>query len=322
MGGDNAPEAVVQGASLAAQELGVRILLVGDQRRIEPMLQGLPRDGIDIFHASDMVKMNDQPLEAVRKKKDASLVVAANCVKEGKADALVSAGSTGAVAVAALLGWGRIRGVERPAIGTVLPTQKGQCILLDVGAQVDTRATHLVRFAQMGSVYAERVLGISNPRVGLLNIGEEETKGCEVVRDVYLRLRNLGSINFIGNVEGRDILTGDADVIACDGFVGNVVLKFAEGMATTVFRFVQDAASVNWKSKLGAIMMREALRDVKTRLDANEYGGAPLLGVDGVCIIAHGSSNARAIMNAIRVGKEAVEQQLVYHIQACATPLR
>ncbi|MGI6082174.1 MAG: phosphate acyltransferase PlsX [Limnochordia bacterium] len=319
MGGDLAPDEIVKGASLAAQTLGVEILLVGQRERVEPILADLPSSGIEILHASDVVEMQDLAIRVARKRKDTSIAVAVRSVKEGRADALVSAGSTGATMVAALLGWGRIRGVDRPAIGTVMPTGDGRCVLLDAGAHVDAKPNHLVQYGIMGSAYAERVLGIPNPRVGLLNIGEEETKGCELVRQVYPRLRELSRINFIGNVEGRDILSGNVDVIICDGFVGNIVLKFAEGMAKTVFFMLQQALSADIKSRFGGLLLKDAFRSVRASLDYSEYGGAPLLGVDGICIISHGSSNAQAIFNAIRVAKEAIEQDLTSHIRTLVT---
>jgi glycerol-3-phosphate acyltransferase PlsX len=319
MGGDLAPDEVIKGASLAAQELGVEVLLVGHQQRIEPVLADLPRSGIEILHASDVIEMQDLAIRAARKKKDASIVVAARSVKEGRADALVSAGSTGAAMVATLLSWGRIKGIERPAIGTVMPTPEGRCVLLDAGAHVNAKPNHLVQYARMGSVYAERVLGMQKPRVGLLNIGEEETKGCELVLEVFPRLKALPQINFVGNIEGRDILSGRVDVIICDGFVGNVVLKFAEGMARTIFLLLRDALSADLKSRVGGLLITDALQRVKARLDYSEYGGAPLLGVDGICVISHGSSDAPAIFNAIRVAKEAVEQDVTSHIRAFAT---
>jgi glycerol-3-phosphate acyltransferase PlsX len=319
MGGDLAPDEIVKGASLAAQSLGVEILLVGQRERVEPILADLPSSGIEVLHASDVVEMQDLATRAARRRKDTSIAVAVRSVKEGQADALVSAGSTGATMVATLLGWGRIKGVDRPAIGTVMPTVNGRCVLLDAGAHVDARPNHLVQYALMGSAYAERVLGISDPRVGLLNIGEEETKGCELVRQVYPRLRDSSRINFVGNIEGRDILSGNVDVIICDGFVGNIVLKFAEGMAKTVFFMLQKALTADVKSKIGGLLLKDALRSVRASLDYSEYGGAPLLGVDGICIISHGSSNAQAIYNAIRVAKEAIEQDLTTHIRTLVT---
>lgn len=316
MGGDHAPEEIVKGACLAAQELDTGVLLVGDGAKISPILDTIPHKGVEILHASDVVAMGAHPLEAVRKQRDSSIVVAADCVKRGQAQALVSAGSTGATMAASLLGWGRIKGIERPAIGTVIPTLQGACVLLDSGAQVDARPNHLVQFAHMGATYARQVLGIENPRVGLLNIGEEEAKGSQLVLDVYPRLQNDERLNFIGNIEGRDILPGRADVVVCDGFVGNVILKFAEGMARTLFGMIKDSMELSWRRKFGGLLMKDALHSIKDKFDYTEYGGAPLLGVRGVCIISHGSSNAKAIKNAIRAAQGAVERQVVAHIEA------
>ncbi len=319
MGGDHAPQEIVKGALQAADEYGVEILLVGDEAAIAPLLSAAPAGKVKVLPASEVVPMGAHPLEAVRKMKDSSIVVGAAAVKDGRADALVSAGSTGAAMAAALLGWGRIKGVERPAIATILPTLQGFCLLLDAGAQADARPSHLEQFAYMGALYAERVLGVANPRVGLLNIGEEETKGNELTVAVHQRLRQAAGINFIGNVEGRDILPGMADVVVCDGFVGNVVLKSIEGVSRTIFGLITAASGSNVQSKLGAALFRPALRQVKKRLDDTEYGGAPLLGVKGVCIISHGSANAKAMKNAVRVAKEAVEHHVVSAIGSALT---
>lgn len=322
MGGDHAPLEVVKGAGMAAQMLGVEILLVGDEQQITPLLANLPNQGITVCHAPDVIGMGAHPLEAVRRQKDSSIVLAASAVRNGDAEALVSAGSTGAAMAAALLGWGRVKGVERPAIGIGLPTLSGSCMLLDAGAQVDARPSQLVQFAMMGSIYAERVMGKRSPRVGLLNVGEEETKGCELAIEVHKRLKAISRLNFIGNIEGRDVLPGKADVVVCDGFVGNVVLKFAEGMAETIFALLKEAVTKNLRSRVGALLLKDALQGVRARLDYTEYGGAPLLGLQGVCIISHGSSNATAVMNAIRVAKEAVEEKMVQHIEAAVAEWR
>jgi glycerol-3-phosphate acyltransferase PlsX len=314
MGGDNAPAEVVKGACLAAQEYGVDILLVGDAAQIAPILNELPHQHVEILHASDQIAMGAHPLEAVRKQKDSSLVVAANAVKQGQAQALISAGSTGAAMAASFLSWGRIKGVERPAIGTVLPTLTGPCVMVDSGAQVDAKPKQLISFAAMGSVYAAQVLGVSNPRVGLLNVGVEETKGSHLTLEVYPLLKEDPRINFVGNVEGRDILSGVVDVLVCDGFVGNVVLKSIEGVAGTLFHMLKDALTSSLRAKAGALLVKDALGALKKRFDYTEYGGAPLLGVNGVCIISHGSSDAKAIKNAIRVAHDAVKHQVVERI--------
>lgn len=312
MGGDHAPEAIVGGALQAAVELPVDIILVGDEPRLKALIQGKEgAERLTIQHASDVIAMGAHPVEAVRKQRDSSIVVATRLVKEGRADALVSAGSTGAAMAGSLLQWGRIQGIERPAISTVLPTLDGACIMLDVGAQVDCRPSHLAQFALMGSLYAQRVLGIDRPKVGLLNNGEEEGKGGEVVREAYGLLASIPDLNFIGNVEGRDILVGKADVVVCDGFVGNVVLKFAEGMAAVVFDLLREAIGRDARSRLGGLLLKPALKELWRRMDYTEYGGAPLLGIKGVCIISHGSSNEKAVKNAIRVACESVTGQIV-----------
>lgn len=312
MGGDNAPQEIVKGALIAANDYGVDILLVGREEAIMPLLPPSTSGGhVTVLPANDVIPMNAHPLAAVRKQKTASIVVGAAAVKSGQAQALVSFGSTGATMAASLLSWGRIKGVERPAIAIAIPTLKGVCLLLDAGAQADARPSHLMQFTTMGVLYTKRVLGVDAPRVGLLNIGEEETKGNELTLSVYTQLANRNDITFIGNVEGRDILPGKADVLICDGFVGNVVLKTIEGVAHTIFTLIGNAATSTMQAKLGAALFHDSLRNVKKQLDYTEYGGAPLLGVQGVCIIGHGSSNAKAVKNAIRVAKESVETQVV-----------
>lgn len=321
MGGDHAPQEIVKGALAAVDAYGVDVLLVGKKSEISPLVPTRYGSHVQLLHAADVIAMDAHPLKAVRQQKDSSVVVGVAAVKEQKAQALISAGSTGAAMAASLLGWGRIKGVDRPAIATVLPTLKGVCLMLDAGAQADCRPDHLVQFAYMGSLYAQRVLNITSPRVGLLNIGEEDSKGNELSINTHQRLRNSPGLNFIGNIEGRDILPGAADVVVCDGFVGNVVLKTIEGVANTIFSLVRTAATSSYQAKLGAAFFMPALRRVKKQLDYTEYGGAPLLGVQGVCIIAHGSSNAKAIQNAVRVAKEAVEQQVVTAISVAMSEL-
>ncbi len=318
MGGDHGPEVIVEGVVEALRDAPGQVILVGDGSRVSDALKkiGAPSDGIDIVHASDVVAMGAHPVEAVKRQKDSSIVVACRLVKEGRADAVVSAGSTGAAMASSLLQWGRIKGIERPAIGTVLPSLSGRCLLLDAGAQVDCRPKHLTQFAVMGSIYAERVLGIERPRVGLLNIGEEETKGNDLVLSTYARLKEVENLNFIGNVEGRDVLPGRVDVAVCDGFVGNIVLKFAEGMASATFDLLRESIHYDVRSRLGGMLLRPSLKRLWKRMDYAEYGGAPLLGVRGVSIISHGSSSAKAIRNAVRVAREAVAGQIVQEIEA------
>lgn len=318
MGGDHAPEVVVEGAVAASAEPGIEVCLVGDSKKINELLDRLKarRSSISVIHASQVVPMGAHPIDAVRKMKDSSIVMAAQLVRDDKADAMVSAGSTGAAMAAATLILGRIKGIERPAIGSVIPTLKGACVLVDAGANVDCRTSHLVQFAVMGSVYAERVLGARNPKVALLNIGEEETKGCELVLEAYDRLRSWPGINFIGNIEGKDILAGEADVVVCDGFVGNVALKLAEGLAEVFFRLLRTEMTRTIRSRLGALLLRPGLLQIRRRLDYTEYGGAPLLGVRGVCVISHGRSNAKAMRSAIRVAGESAGQGVIAAIEA------
>lgn len=312
MGGDHAPKEIVRGAELAVAEYGCEITLIGREDRVVPLARHSPHweKRLHFVSASDEIAMDAIPTEAVRKQKDAPIVVAARLVKEKQAAAMVSAGNTGVTMVAALLGLGRIKGIERPAIGTALPTERGACLVLDVGANADCRPNHLVQFGLMGSSYAECVLGIEKPRVALLSNGEEAGKGNELVLQTYGRLQEEPSLHFIGNIEGRDIMKGKADVLVCDGFTGNIVLKLAEGLSDTLFGLLRQSVLENIRSRLGGLLLKPAFKQIGGRLDYTEYGGAPLLGINGVCIIAHGSSNAKAIKNGIRVAMEAVQTDL------------
>lgn len=319
MGGDNAPSEIVKGAILAAKKYPCEIILIGDENKITELLkaeedcENLP---ITIKNAAEVVEMGEHPADAVRNKKDSSIVVATNMVKDGEADAVISAGSTGAAVAAAQLILKRIHGIGRPAIATVIPTPNGATLMLDSGANVDSKPEHLLQVGIMGSLYAEHVLGKKNPKVGLLNIGEEETKGNEQVKESYQLFKNATTINFVGNAEGRDIPNGKFDVVTCDGFVGNVVLKFGEGLATTIFKLIKEAIDEGGLSaKLGAVLLMPTLKELAKKLDATEYGGAPLLGVDGCCIIAHGSSDAKSICSAIRVAIEYVNGNVLEHIK-------
>ncbi len=319
MGGDFAPEQIVYGAVRAARKYGVGIVLVGDEPQIRKVLereQGWEGLGIDICHTTEVIEMGEHPAEAVRTKKDSSLVVATRLVKEGKCDAVLSAGSTGAAVTAAQLILKRIKGIGRPTIATPMPTPKGVTLLLDSGANVDSKPEHLVQSGMMGSIYAEYVFGVKSPRVGLLNIGEEETKGNEQAKATYQILKTMRTINFCGNAEGRDVPKGNFDVVICDGFVGNVVLKFGEGLAKTIMKLIKDAVKEGGiLPKLGALLLKPTLKKLGKRLDATEYGGAPLLGVNGCCLISHGSSNAKAICSAIGVAKGYVEGAVLERIQ-------
>ncbi|MBQ1890597.1 MAG: phosphate acyltransferase PlsX, partial [Selenomonas sp.] len=292
---------------------------VGVEPRIREVLShetGWEELGITIHHTTEVIGMDEHPADAVRTKKDSSVVVATQLVKEGKCDAVLSAGSTGAAVTAAQLILKRIRGIGRPTIATPMPTSKGVTLLLDSGANVDSKPVHLVQSGLMGSIYAEYVFGIKNPRVGLLNIGEEETKGNEQAKETYALLKEMHTINFGGNAEGRDVPKGNFDVVICDGFVGNVVLKFAEGLAKTIMKLIKEAIKDGGiLAKLGALLLMPTLKKLGKRLDASEYGGAPLLGVNGVCIISHGSSNAKSICSAIGVANDYVNGNVMEHIQ-------
>ena len=312
MGGDHAPAAIVAGALLARKELGIEVALVGDRQIVEAELtrDGPAPSGIELVHASEAVGMDEHPAQAVRSKRDASINVAMDLVKRGVAGACVSAGNTGAVMASALMTLGRIPGIERPALGTIAPFTETGILVLDVGANADVKPNYMVQFAQMGSVYAERVMGIHNPRVGLLNIGSEDTKGSELAQEVFGRLRNAG-VNFIGNVEGGDVHRGVADVVVTDGFTGNVAVKVTEGVADFIFRELRTAIYSKLQYKLAASIMRPALLAMRERMDPGTYGGVPLLGVNGVVTIAHGNSDARAIRNALRFASEGASSGML-----------
>ncbi|MCK8823954.1 phosphate acyltransferase PlsX [Fuchsiella alkaliacetigena] len=309
MGGDYAPFETVKGAIEALAEIEADIALVGDKEIIEKELKiyDYNEHRLRIEDAPEVIGMDETPAKAIRRKDKSSIVVGANLVKEGQAEALVSAGSTGAVMAAGLLRVGRIKGVKRPAIATVMPSLVGETLVLDVGAHVDSDPENLVQYALMGSTYVEKILNKDNPKVGLLSVGEEEEKGNELTKEAYQLLEEV-NINFIGNVEGRDIFNSDCDVIVCDGFVGNVLLKTAEGLAEAVFKMFKDELEESIVAKLGALLMKSGLKNLKKKVDYTEYGGAPLLGVDGIVIIGHGSSKAKAIKNAITVAEESVKK--------------
>ncbi|HEY8496827.1 MAG TPA: phosphate acyltransferase PlsX [Limnochordales bacterium] len=311
MGGDRAPEEIVQGGLRAARELGIPICLVGDRPRLEALLsrETVP-EGLTIEHAPETVTMEDHAAESVRRKRQSSIVVGARLVAGGAAAALVSAGNTGAAMAASLFYIGRLPGVDRPAIAIPLPTRNGFCLVLDAGANAEVRPEHLVQFARMGRIYAQSVFGIQEPRVGLLNVGEEPTKGTRVAQEAHALLSASPGLGFIGNVEGKDVPSGVADVVVCDGFVGNIVLKLAEGVSAAIFDILKRDVFTGWRGALGGLLLRPALRAVKARLDYAEYGGAPLLGVKGVVIIAHGRSDRRAIFNAIKAAAGAVAREV------------
>ena len=319
MGTDYGPAEIIKGVLQAVSEYGCDVVLVGDQEVIRRELarehqENNPR--VTIHHASQVIEMQDHPGISVKKKKDASIVVATHLLHEKECDALVSSGSTGAAVASALFGLGRIRGIERPAIATVIPNVKGATVLVDSGAKVDAKPEQLVQNAIMGSIYAELQLGIPQPRVGLLNIGEEETKGNEQCLATYPLLKKDPHIHFIGNVEGRDINKGTVDVVVCDGFVGNVVLKTMEGLAAAVMEILKKTLMESGLfAKLGALLMKPALLRMKKQMDASEYGGALLMGWRAPFIICHGSSKAKAIKNAVRVAIELTQKDVVGRIR-------
>jgi glycerol-3-phosphate acyltransferase PlsX len=316
MGGDYAPANTVAGAILAARELGSRVVLVGKEEEIQSELKRhhASEAGLSVVHASEAVAMDEAPGMALRRKKDSSLRVAANLVRDGQADALVSAGNSGAVMATAVFVLGCVAGVDRPALAAVVPNRTGLTVWLDVGANVDSKPQHILQWAIMAHIYAKNILGVPAPRVGLLSIGEEVGKGNDLVRETY-KLLQESRINFIGNVEGHDIFDGSADVIVCDGFTGNVSLKAVESATETVFHFLKQEFSRSWRTRLGYLLSRPAFKGFRKRVDYAEFGGVPLLGVKGATIISHGRSSPRAIRNAIRVAGEFVENRVNDQIQ-------
>lgn len=320
MGGDHAPKEVVLGAMEAIKKIdGLEIILVGNEQKITEYLTN--RKNISIVHTDEYITGEDEPVRAVRRKKNSSLVLMANMVKEGKADACLSAGNTGALMSAGLFIVGRIKGIERPALSPTLPTLDGQgFVFLDVGANVNATENHLLQYAIMGSIYAEKVRSIENPRIGLLNVGTEEGKGSDLARKAFDQLKEA-PINFVGNVEARDLLFGAADVVVTDGFSGNVALKTIEGTAMTMFSMLKDTFMSSFKTKLAAALVKSDLKKLQTKLDYSEYGGAALFGLAAPVIKAHGSSNGRAIYNAIKQACYMVEQDVTETIQTTVKDL-
>jgi len=312
MGGDFAPRSIVEGAVLAAQEHGVPVVLVGEEKTIReeaakyPGSDSLP---LTFVHASEAVGMDESPLTPIRKKKDSSIKVAFDLLKRGEASAVVSAGNSGAVLATAVFVLEKLTGVDRPAIGTMFPTLKGATLLLDAGANVDCKPFHLVQFAVMGDAYAKYILKKEKPIVGLLSNGEEESKGNELIRETNAILKK-SSIGYVGPVEGRDIFNGRVDVVICDGFVGNAALKICEGLAEAIGAMIREKLEASLKAKIAYLLARDMVNGIKKKLDYSEYGGAPLLGVNGVVIIGHGRSSAKAIKNAIRLAHEFAQIDL------------
>ncbi|MEW5819331.1 MAG: phosphate acyltransferase PlsX [Cyanobacteriota bacterium] len=318
MGGDYAPTEIVKGAITAARTWNIKIFLVGKKSPIEEELQKYDISALDleVVQADSIIEMGESPAKAVLKKKDSSIVVAVGLVEEGKAQAFVSAGNTGACMAASLIRLGRLTGIERPAIAALLPTlNRKPAILIDAGANAECDTKMLIQFAQMGSIFSSKVVGVENPRVGILNIGGEASKGNTLMLGAYKALKdNPGGINFVGNVEGREVFLGEVDVLVCDGFSGNVTLKVAEGVAKMLMQILRSELSHDFRNQLGAFLAKPAFKRVKKRLDYEEYGGSLLLGVNGITVIAHGGSNDSAIKNAIRVGMESVEKDVTSKI--------
>ncbi len=304
MGGDYAPEQTVQGAvNAVCSSSDIKVILVGKEERLKEELYtkcGYSGDAIEIVNATEIIEMGDVPTSAIKNKKDSSLVVAMKLVRDGKADAVVSAGSTGAILVGGQLVVGRLRGIKRPPLAPFVPTTKGFSLLLDCGANVDARPEHLVQFAQMGSIYYENVMGKKNPTVGILNIGTEEEKGNQLVKDTKPLLEQCGTINYVGSIESREIVRGAVDVIVCEAFVGNIVLKFFEGLALTLFDSLKQGLMSSLRTKIGTLLVKPALKGLKKQFDTSSQGGAPLLGLKGLVVKAHGNSTSKEIEIAIK----------------------
>lgn len=302
MGGDNAPGEIVKGTVEAVQtRKDIKVFLVGQEDVVNQELEKYTynKDQIEVVHAEDVIETAEPPVNAIRKKKQSSIVIGMNMVKKQEADAFVSAGSSGAILVGGQVLVGRIKGVERPPLAPLIPTEKGVALLIDCGANVDARASHLVQFAQMGSVYMENVIGVKNPKVAILNIGAEEEKGNQLVKETFPLLKECEGINFIGSIEAREIPHGGADVIVTEAFAGNIVLKLYEGVADTLLRKVKEGLMSTVRSKIGALLIKPALKKTLKAFDASQYGGAPLLGLNGLVVKTHGSSKAGDIRNSI-----------------------
>ncbi len=317
MGGDFAPAAIVEGAVLALRDYEdiQELFLVGDEATVhaECTRHGPLDPRITFVHASQIVTMSDSAVDGVRRKKDSSINRAVDLVKEGRAHAVVSAGHTGAAVATTTIKLRMLEGVERPGIATVMPTEHNLFVLIDAGANIEAKPIHLLQYGIMGSLYSKHVLGYKNPRVGLMSIGEEDVKGNDLTKETF-KLLEHSNLNFVGNVEGHDVFEGKVEVIVCDGFVGNVVLKTAESLATALFRWLKTELMRNPLRKAGGMLAQNAFRTIRRKTDSAEYGGAPLLGINGICIISHGASSPKAICNAIRVARESIANQLTDHI--------
>ncbi len=322
MGGDHAPQVNIDGAIAAAREFGISSLLVGRAAELSRLLKdvGYRGDEIEIVDAPDVVNMDEPATAAIRKKRNSSIRIAANCVRDGRAEGLVSAGHTGAAMVSAKMVVGTIEGVDRPALAAILPNLSGHCLLLDVGANPDAKTQHFKEFAVMGSIYAQLLFGKNTPSIGLMSIGEEDSKGTDRTKEAFKTLKETG-LNFIGNVEGRDVFNGSVDVIVTDGFTGNVILKVSEALAEMVEKLLREEIKKTLQASVGFLLSRSAFRSFKSRLDYSEYGGAPLLGVKGCVIICHGRSSAKAVKNAIRLAAEFSRQRLAQKIQSSIADL-
>ena len=317
MGGDFGPPNLVAGAALALREYPhiSKLFLVGDTAQIEAELRklGCNDSRIEIVHSTQVVDMSDRAWSAVRRKKDSSVSRAVDLVKHGQANAIVSAGHTGAAVAASMIKLRTLPGIYRPGIAAVLPTETNVFVLMDAGANIDARPEHLLQYAFMGSVYSSHVLGYKNPTVGLISLGEEDVKGNEMTKEVFKMLKK-SSLNFVGNIEGRHLFEDPVEVVVCDGFVGNVILKTCESISVAIFQWLKHELSRTPMRKLGAFLARESFRTIKDKTNYEEYGGSPLLGVNGICIIAHGSSTPLAVKNALRVAAESIEHQVNPHI--------
>lgn len=315
MGSDNAPLVEVEGAVQAAQEFSHDLILVGDEARIKKELEKhrFSSERIMIKHASEVIDVHDPAAISVRRKRDSSIVVGMDLLKKNQADAFISAGNTGAVVCAATLSLRLLPGIERPGIAIVIPTLKGVSIIIDVGANITPKPIHLLQYGIMADAFSRYILGKSNPTVGLLNVGEEESKGTDFIKEAHTLLSE-SKLNFAGNIEGRDVYAGKVDIILCDGFVGNVILKISESVADTIMQSLKQEIKADFLATIGAVLSSSAFHELKRKMDYSERGGAPLLGVDGRCIISHGSSSAKAIKNAIRTASEFVKQDVNKHI--------